>query len=215
MAQRGWLIDLGKCIGCEACAVACKSEWNTAPLESPLQFKEGCAGDLAASPDFTGCLASPELLSYRRVVFQEGGQYPNPTRLFITSACNHCDKPACMAACPLTNEKDPSNPRNVITKRVSDGVVLINQATCIGCKYCIWACPYGAPQFNEATQKVEKCTFCVHRLDDGLKPACVTTCVGRALYMVENFDLADSGRTSPLGFANPRLTTPAVEFVPK
>lgn len=215
MGQRGWLIDLGKCIGCESCTVACKAEWNTAPLESPLEFKDGCAGDLADDPDFAGCLAQPKHLSYRWVIFQEGGQYPNPTRLFITSACNHCDKPSCMAACPLTNEKDPTNPRNVITKRASDGVVLINQETCIGCRYCMWACPYGAPQFNEATRKVEKCTFCVHRLDAGLQPACVTTCVGRALYMVEDFDLVESGQNAPPGFANPRLTTPAVQFVPK
>ncbi len=215
MAQRGWLIDLGKCIGCESCTVACKSEWNTAPLASPLEFKEGCTGDLESKPDFAGCLARPKHLSYRWVVVHESGRYPNPTKIFITSACNHCEKPACMAACPYTDEKDPSNPNNVITKRPSDGAVLINQETCVGCKYCIWACPYGAPQFNEATQKVEKCTFCVHRLDEGLLPACVTTCVGRALFMVEDFDLRESGRNAPPGFANPQLTKPAVKFVPR
>lgn len=215
MGQKGWLIDLGKCIGCEACTISCKSEWNSAPMQSPLEFKEGCAGELPDAPEFSGCLARPKDLSYRRVLFQESGKYPNPVRLFVSSSCNHCEKPACMAACPLSNEKDPANPENVITKRAADGAVLINQETCIGCKYCAWACPYGAPRFNEATQKLEKCSLCVHRLDDGLQPACVTTCVGRALYLVDNFSPADAGRNAPAGFANPQLTRPSVKFVPR
>lgn len=215
MGQRGWLIDLGKCIGCESCTVACKAEWNTAPLESPLEFKTGCSGDLPEAPGFTGCLAAPKHVSYRAVIAQESGTYPNPTRVFITSACNHCNQPACLAACPLSDDNARANPSNVITKRASDGAVLINQETCIGCKYCLWACPYGAPQFNEATKKVEKCTFCVHRVDDGLQPACVTTCVGRALYMVEDFSLAESGINAPPNFSDPKLTTPAAKFVPR
>lgn len=215
MAQRGWVIDLGKCIGCESCTVACKAEWNTAPRESPLEFKGGCAGDLPEEPTFDGCLAAPRHLSYRWVIAQDSGFYPTPKRVFVTSACNHCDKPACMAACPLSDQSNPANPNNVITKRESDGVVLINQETCIGCKYCIWACPYGAPQYNAATLKVEKCSFCVHRLDDGLAPACVTTCVGRALSMVDDFDLSQSGTGAPPLFADPRLTRPAVKFIPR
>ncbi|MBI4518526.1 MAG: 4Fe-4S dicluster domain-containing protein [Deltaproteobacteria bacterium] len=215
MGQKGWLIDLGKCTGCESCTVACKSEWNTAPLESPLEFKPGCSGELPDAPEFTGCLATPKHVSYRAVIGQESGTYPHPVRLFITSACNHCDKPACLASCPLSDKNDPANPNNVITKRASDGAVLINQETCIGCQYCVWACPYGAPRFNEVTKKVEKCTFCVHRVDDGLLPACVTTCVGRALYMVEDFSLAESGLNAPPRFSDPKLTTPAVKFVPR
>jgi Fe-S-cluster-containing dehydrogenase component len=200
MAQRGWLIDLNRCIGCESCTVACKAEWNTFPEASPLRFQRG--------------LQSPRHLSYRWVVAVDGGAYPRPSRVFVTSACNHCEKPACMAACPLSDATDPANPRNVITKR-ADGVVLINQETCIGCKYCLWACPYGAPQFNEVTRKVEKCTLCVHRLDAGLLPACVTTCVGRALRFEEDFDLARSGEGAPPGFADPALTRPAVRFKPR
>jgi len=192
MAQRGWLIDLGKCIGCESCTIACKAELNTFPQQSPLKFKEGY-------------LEAPRHVSYRWVIFQNGGAYPNPSLTFITSSCNHCQNPACLASCPV----------GAISKREKDGVVLIDQDKCIGCKYCIWACPYGAPQFNDNTKKVEKCTFCVHRLEKGLKPACVDTCVGRALYYVEDFDLKASGENRPPAFADPALTRPAVRFIPK
>ena len=69
--------------------------------------------------------------------------------------------------------------------------------------------PYGVPQFNEVTQKVEKCTFCVHRIDQGLVPACVATCVGRAIEF--GYDVQAPG-DPPVGFADPSLTTPAIEF---
>lgn len=188
MKQLGWLIDLDKCTGCDSCTVACKAENNTRPLGSPMPFKNG-----------RGVL--PDHVSYRWVVKKETGEYPNPKLEFVTSACNHCEHPACLAACPT----------NAIFKR-DDGIVLIDQDKCIGCKYCIHACPYGAPQFNSATEKVEKCTFCVHRLDAGFEPACVTTCVGNALHVVADFDFGESGMNAPDGFADASLTKPAVKF---
>ena len=192
MAQRGWLIDLGRCIGCHSCTVACKSEQNTAPANSPFLFKGG-------SPQ------RPLHLSYRLVIVQEGGTYPSVWRTFVTSACNHCQTPACMNSCPV----------NAISKRASDGIVLIDQEKCIGCKYCVWACPYGAPQWNETTQRVEKCTMCVERVDKGLQPACATTCVGKALTYVPDFNLALSGQNAPEGFSDPALTKPSTRFVKK
>jgi Fe-S-cluster-containing dehydrogenase component len=205
MPQLGWLIDLDKCTGCDSCAVACKSENNTRPLSSPMAFKPG------------GFL--PDHVSYRWVVKKEAGVYPLPTLTFITSACNHCEHPGCLAACPKASVHDPHNPDNAIFKRQEDGIVLINQDECIGCKRCIQACPYGAPQFNSATSLVEKCTFCVHRLYEsdgttrtGFQPACVTTCVGNALHLVEDFTLAESGQNAPDGFADKSLTVPAVKF---
>lgn len=192
MAQSGWLIDLGRCIGCHSCTVACKSEQNTAPVNSPLPFKGG-------SPQ------RPLHLSYRWVIMKEGGTYPQVWRTFVTSACNHCQTPACMNSCPV----------NGISKRASDGIVLIDQEKCIGCKYCVWACPYGAPQWNEATQKVEKCTMCVERVDQGLQPACATTCVGKALTYVSDFPVAQSGQNAPEGFSDPALTRPSTRFVKK
>ena len=197
MPQLGWLIDLDKCTGCDTCSIACKSENNTRPLSSPMPFKNG-----------RGVL--PDHVSYRWVVKKESGVYPGPdtspedavTLTFVTSACNHCEHPACLASCPV----------GAISKREADGIVLINQDVCIGCKNCIQTCPYGTPQFNTATAKVEKCTFCLHRLEAGFLPACVTTCVGNALHLVENFDFSESGTKAPKGFADPTLTVPAVKF---
>jgi Fe-S-cluster-containing dehydrogenase component len=199
MPQLGWLIDLDKCTGCDSCSIACKSENNTRPLSSPMPFKKG-----------RGVL--PDHVSYRWVVKKEGGVYPNPSLTFVTSACNHCEHPACLASCPVSDANNPSNENNAIFKRTADGIVLINQDSCIGCKNCIQSCPYGAPQFNSQTEKVEKCTFCIHRLDVGFLPACVTTCVGNALHIVENFNLDETGNNAPDGFANPSLTHPSVKF---
>ena len=199
MSQLGWLIDLDKCIGCDSCSIACKSENNTRPLSSPMPFKNG-----------RGVL--PDHVSYRWVVKKEEGDYPEPTLTFVTSACNHCEHPACQATCPVSDVNDPSNENNAIFKREADGIVLINQEVCIGCKNCIQSCPYGAPQFNSQTEKVEKCTFCLHRLEAGFLPACVTTCVGNALHLVENFTSSESGTNAPEGFANKALTLPSVKF---
>jgi tetrathionate reductase subunit B len=216
MAQQfGWLIDLDRCIGCDTCTVACKSENNTRPVASPLRFKNRGGAPVLGSP--AGVIA--DHVSYRWVVKRETGTYPATKASFVTSSCNHCANPACMAACPVSNPNDPSNPSNAIFKRASDGVVLINETVCTGCKQCIVACPYGAPQFNSLTKKVEKCTLCVHRLYDSggatrtlLEPACVTTCVGNALRFVENFNVAEAGANAPEGFANPALTKPSVKF---
>jgi len=205
MSQLGWLIDLDKCTGCDSCSIACKSENNTRPLSSPMPFKKG-----------RGVL--PDHVSYRWVVKKEGGAYPNPILTFVSSACNHCEHPACLASCPVSDVDDPSNENNAIFKREEDGIVLINQDVCIGCRNCSQSCPYGAPQFNSQTEKSEKCTFCLHRLYDdrgertGFLPACVTTCVGNALHLVEDFDFDKSGMNAPDGFADPSLTVPSVKF---
>jgi Fe-S-cluster-containing dehydrogenase component len=210
MPQLGWLIDLDKCIGCDTCSIACKSENNTRPLESPMPFKNG-----------RGVL--PDHVSYRWVVKKESGVYPTPSLTFVTSACNHCEHPACYEACPVSDHTPVTglfNLNNAIFKRAEDGIVMINQEVCIGCKNCIQSCPYGAPQFNSdpLSKKVEKCTFCIHRLYDadgnrtGFLPACVTTCVGNALHLVEDFDPSKSGTNAPEGFANPLLTVPSVKF---
>ena len=186
MAQYGWILKLDKCIGCESCTVACKAENNTAPQISPLQLKRDTI---------------PIHTSYRWVVFKESGTYPDVSKIFVTSACNHCANPACLAACPTSPK--------AITKRDSDGIVLIDQDLCIGCKYCIWACPYGVPQLNQVTKKAEKCTFCYHRIDQGLRPACVETCVGGAIQFGVNFQKYGE---PPAGFADPALTGPSIEF---
>ncbi|MGB3097365.1 MAG: 4Fe-4S dicluster domain-containing protein [Candidatus Deferrimicrobiaceae bacterium] len=204
MPQRGWLIQLDKCTGCDTCAIACKSENNTRPLTSPMPFKNG-----------RGVL--PDHVSYRWVVKKESGVYPQPVLTFVTSACNHCVNPACLISCPKSDANDFANEGNAIFKRKDDGIVLINQDECIGCRNCAHSCPYGAPQINSNTEKVEKCTFCLHRLrdgglEDGFLPACVTTCVGNALQFVKDFQPDKSGENAPAGFADPSATLPSVKF---
>jgi anaerobic dimethyl sulfoxide reductase subunit B (iron-sulfur subunit) len=89
--------------------------------------------------------------------------------------------------------------------------VQIAAATCVGCRYCEWACPYGAIQFNERSGKVEKCTGCSHRLAENLAPACVATCPTGALQFTRDFRPTTS--EPPEGFADPSLTRPSIRFL--
>jgi DMSO reductase iron-sulfur subunit len=143
---------------------------------------------------------TPLRTDWRYVVERERGTYPNPQREFISLACNHCDEPACLKSCPV----------GAISKRV-DGVVLIDQDKCIGCRYCMFACPYGAPRLDTETGKVSKCTMCVHRLDAGLRPACEGTCLTGAITFVADF----TGTTgaAPEGFNDPGYTHPNIRFI--
>jgi anaerobic dimethyl sulfoxide reductase subunit B len=102
---------------------------------------------------------------------QEGFWFPNNVFSYaVSTACNHCQDPICAKVCPTT----------AISKR-DDGVVLIDANKCIGCRYCQWACPYGAPRFDSDAGVMTKCTFCEDLLAKGGNPACVDACVMRAL----------------------------------
>lgn len=90
-------------------------------------------------------------------------------RYTLPRLCNHCQKPACVTVCPT----------QATTKR-ADGVVVVDNTICIGCGYCVQACPYDARFINHQTRTVDKCTFCLHRVEAGLLPACVETCVSGA-----------------------------------
>lgn len=100
-----------------------------------------------------------------------------PKASFIFMNCHHCSQPWCIEACPT----------KAMQKRDKDGIVFIDHAVCVGCKTCITACPWGAPQWNPIAGKVVKCDLCYDRLDLGLKPACVTVCTTHCL----TFDLAE------------------------
>ncbi len=148
--QLGFYLDTTRCVGCETCTVACKNWNNLAPK-------------LTAAPGTQG----PK---WRRVASIESGTYPNVSVIRVSMGCMHCGKPACAAVCPT----------GAITKRAEDGIVLVDQNKCIGCRYCALACPFGVPQFAD-DGTMQKCNFCQDRLAQGLKPACVTNCPGKAL----------------------------------
>lgn len=98
------------------------------------------------------------------------GTYPNVKNFFLRRLCNHCDNPPCVDVCPVQ-----------ATVKRADGLVTMYYGKCIGCGMCIAACPYDARFFNPVRRTADKCSFCAHRIDAGLLPACVTSCIGRAI----------------------------------
>ncbi len=107
------------------------------------------------------------------------GEWPRLAAAFEPGQCQHCAEPACVRVCPTG-----------ASRQRSDGVVIIDEADCIGCRYCVVACPYEARFFREDGGTVEKCDLCAHRLDRGQPPACVETCPGKVRVFG---DLNDSG----------------------
>lgn len=114
-------------------------------------------------------------LSWREVITFNDASIPGIPRFHLSLACNHCAEPACMFSCPAL----------AYSRDVSTGAVLIDPDRCIGCRYCSWACPYGAPRFEADRGVMGKCTFCSHRLAEGLNPACTTLCPTGALDFTE------------------------------
>jgi tetrathionate reductase subunit B len=100
----------------------------------------------------------------------EKGIYPAVSRTFLPRLCNHCSKPNCVSVCPT----------GATWQREEDGIVVIDKDICIGCKYCVHACPYDMRFVNEDTGTADKCDFCIHRVSNGLEPACVEACPSRA-----------------------------------
>ncbi|MBI4332660.1 MAG: 4Fe-4S dicluster domain-containing protein [Chloroflexi bacterium] len=179
MPRWGMAIDLKKCMNCQTCVVACKTE-NFVP-----------AG-----------------FFWNRILDYEDGDFPSVLRRFLPSACMHCEDPACIKVCP-----------SGATQQRTDGVVYVDYTRCIGCRYCLVACPYQSRSFvsriepffkegftehekfpyelREPSQRHEtgtvfKCTLCLHRIDAGLQkglkpgadedatPACVVACISGA-----------------------------------
>lgn len=147
----------------------------------------------------------PAHLSFRSVGYVEGGTYPDYTRMNISMACNHCDDPVCLKGCPT----------RAYTKHEEYGAVIQDPDICFGCGYCTWVCPYNAPQLDPVKGQVEKCNMCVDRLEVGLKPACVSACLGNALNfgVVENTpDNREQIDTCIPGFPSPEITKPNIRF---
>jgi Fe-S-cluster-containing dehydrogenase component len=190
--QRKWvmIIDQRKCVGCHACTIGCVAENGLPPG-----------------------------VVYRPVITDESGEYPNTKLRFTPRPCMQCEQPPCVPVCPVQ-----------ATWRRPDGVTIVDYDRCIGCRYCMTACPYGARTsdfgryytagaaegapggadrpvegaspnmaYEDATTSelgkswsrlnhqspmgnARKCHFCLHRLETGQLPTCVTTCIGRSTY---------------------------------
>jgi len=216
------VIDVGRCIGCWTCTVACKSLhdepigiwWNKI-------MQSGSNTDSAV------------------------GTYPNLQHVFVPLSCQHCENSPCVAVCPV----------GATYKRKSDGLVLIDFDRCIGCRYCMTACPYGARSFNWKVPDqapsgypigyqqnhydpdptsgknrlvytpvrpkgvVEKCTFCVERIDSNQVPICVEVCPARARIFGDlndpNSEVSQMILNSAAYTLNPELgTEPSVYYIP-
>lgn len=121
---------------------------------------------------------------------------------YLSISCNHCADPACVKGCPT----------GAMHKRQEDGLVVVDQEVCIGCRYCEMRCPYGAPQFDEQKKVMSKCDGCYQRVAQGLKPVCVESCPQRALDFDEIEILrAKYGNTNAVApLPDPRLTKPSL-----
>lgn len=127
-------------------------------------------------------------VSFRRVYEYAGGGWQadgdgyrqDVFAYYLSIACNHCEDPACVKVCP-----------SGAMHKGEDGFVVVDEAICIGCRYCQMACPYGAPQFNHAKGHMTKCDGCRERVAVGAKPVCVESCPLRALDLAPIGDLRD------------------------
>jgi len=140
-------------------------------------------------------------LNWRQVNTYNEPRHPEIPYFHLSTACHHCLDPACMKYCPAL----------AIYKDQISGAVIIDEDKCIGCKYCSWVCPYDAPTFNSSKKTMEKCTFCLHRLEEDLLPACVSLCPTSALELYDYQD--DIPIESIPGFTKSEIK-PAVKFVP-
>ena len=140
--------------------------------------------------------------SWRAINTFNERRYPGIPLFHLSMACNHCAEPACMAACPALAYSVDS----------STGAVLIDTEACIGCGYCAWACPYDAPRFDDDLGVMTKCTFCTHRLAEGLAPACAALCPTGALSVNR---LPEEDLSQPIdGFPSSNLR-PALKVIPR
>ncbi|VAX31639.1 Quad-[4Fe-4S] ferredoxin, HycB/HydN/HyfA family [hydrothermal vent metagenome] len=162
----GFIVDTYKCVGCGFCVKACKIE-NEVPYDAPvtrtwieryLILKDGrmvADTPLGGRDGFTTLKIQDEVVEPKEVA----------KAFFVPKLCNQCENPPCVQVCPVG-----------ATYQTQDGVVLVDRTWCIGCGYCIMACPYGVRFFHPVYKVAEKCTFCYHRIHKGMKTACVDAC---------------------------------------
>lgn len=161
-----FLVDTNKCVGCGMCVKACKKE-NEIPYDAPVTrtwveryvvTKDGethVDSPMGGRDGFTSSAIRDEEIDPENI----------DKAFFVPKLCNQCDNPACVQVCPVG-----------ATYQTDDGVVLVDREWCIGCGYCIMACPYGVRFFHPKYKVADKCNFCYHRITKGLQPACVQSC---------------------------------------
>ncbi|QCR37730.1 DMSO/selenate family reductase complex B subunit [Nissabacter sp. SGAir0207] len=178
--QLGFFIDSSRCSGCKACQVACKDKNN---LEVRRRFRR------VYEVEGGGFVATGH-----------GGLQQNVYAYTLSISCNHCSDPACTKNCPTT----------AMHKRPGDGIVRVNTDKCVGCGYCAWSCPYGAPQFNAESGQMSKCDFCVDLLAQGQSPVCVATCPLGAIKFgpIEELRAKYGNLNGVRGLPDPALTQP-------
>ena len=196
----GLVIDLDTCVGCHACAVACK-QWNDGGQFGPLPDEDPYGADpigvwFNRVHTYEVTSQAAERLPARSAPFPHD---PDPAPMaqdrpfdlrglraseregsamtvHFPRSCLHCETPDCVTVCPT----------GASYKRAEDGIVLVDEDKCIGCKLCSWACPYGAREYSEVRGTMQKCTLCVDRIynesfdEYDRQPACVMACPTRA-----------------------------------
>jgi len=171
--QHKWAfgVDTNRCIGCLRCVEACKME-NSVQMDrnhtrtwvERYTYLEGSDHALVDSiHDLDNVVPGS-----KETRFKFDNRYKDAKvskSFFVPKLCNQCEKPSCVQVCPTG-----------ATYKAVDGPVLIDTKYCIGCQYCVQACPYGARSLNEDRGTAEKCNWCYHRITKGLNPACVEAC---------------------------------------
>lgn len=172
-ARWAMVVDVARCIGCQACTVSCIME-NAVP-----------------DNEFRTIVSTYEVQSGERT-----------DMVMLPRLCNHCADPPCVPVCPVG-----------ATYQQADGIVVVNADRCVGCAYCVQACPYDARFINHDTQKADKCTFCNHRVEAGLLPACVESCVGGARIFGDLND-PDSTVSRLVAEKHPQVLKPEMNTAP-
>jgi len=138
--------------------------------------------------------------NFRRVYDYIEGTYPKPTIYHVSLSCNHCSSATCLKGCPT----------GALYKTSEEGIVLIDHDKCVGCRYCEWNCPYGAPQYSEELGKMTKCDTCIDLRKNGEDPVCVSSCIMRAIEFgpIDELRAKYGSNANIKGIPNSAITSP-------
>jgi tetrathionate reductase subunit B len=161
-----FLVNTRNCVGCGFCVEACKKE-NEIPYDA--QVTRTWVERYVVTKDWQTRIDTPKGGRDGFIEQKIRGEEIPPGNIakafFVPKLCNQCDLPPCVQVCPVG-----------ATYQANDGVVLVDRSWCIGCGYCIMACPYGVRFFHPVYKVADKCNFCYHRICKGMRPACVQAC---------------------------------------